>query len=193
METPPTIKKLIQDRENRDYIVKVSEKEDLKYLNEIVELFRRKIEAGTDLKWHNPQFFSRVIAANQAMIIKTLEDKFAGFMYSRDDWDNRFVSTGGFLIDENFSGKGLGRQAKEFFLKESLIPKHPQSTFFTVVVPDDKGNPVSQKLNEKLGYKTVLREDLPQQYWKETQHLDATVSLKKNGKVKSRIPMIYKP
>lgn len=131
--------------------VKVGEKNDLKFVNEIVELIEKESQViGAGFAVRTPEYIEAKISSGLSVLaFEWPSNEFVGFIYLETWQHNKYVANSGLVVAEKYRGHGAGQKLKQksFELSRKLFPdaKILDLTTSLAVI----------RINSKLGYEPV--------------------------------------
>jgi len=132
-------------------IVRRGEKNDVKYVNEIVALIEKESQViGAGFAVRTPEYIEdKIMQGHSVIALDAVTGDLAGFIYLETWQHNKYVANSGLVVEEKYRGKGIGRRLKEkaFELTRKLFPEakiFDLTTSLAVI-----------KINSRLGYEPV--------------------------------------
>lgn len=150
-----------------EFLVKVADKQDLKYAKDISLQIEESAQArGTGIAKRSPEYIAQKIEAGRAVIAihkKTAE--VAGFCYIESWGHGNYVANSGLVVFPDFRKAGLARKIKEQAFKLSR-KSFPNAKLFGLTT-----SLAVMKINSDLGYYPVTFSELTDddQFWKGCQ------------------------
>lgn len=148
-------------------IIKISDKNDLKYVNEVVDLLEKESQViGAGFAVRTSDYIEDKIRKGLSIIaVDKSNSEFVGFIYIETWQHNKYVANSGLVVSENYRGKGIGRKLKEksFELSRRLYPNSQLLDLTTSLAVI--------KINSSLGYEPVEYDQLTKDddFWMECE------------------------
>lgn len=161
-----------------DIEVIVAGPEHVKYVDEILDTINRAAKVrGTGIAKRSPEYVSKKMHENKAVIALTKDGRFAGFSYI-ESWSNKeFVANSGLIVANEFRGIGLAKRIKRRIFELSR-ERFPNAKIFSLTT-----GAAVLKLNFELGYRPVTFDELTddEAFWRGCESCVNYDILQRNG------------
>lgn len=142
---------------NNTFRVMVADGSHTEYADIICEEMAASAKArGTGIARRNPEYISKKMLENKAVIALSKEGIWAGFCYIESWSHDTYVANSGLIVNPIFRKCGLAREIKQMIFKLSR-KRYPHAKIFGLTT----GLAV-MKINSELGYEPVTYSELTQ-------------------------------